>query len=297
LEQGNLDQNVKWEPAMQRLTVKRYLSLSAESLSVPESERPELLIWPETAMPFDYQTAPELSAAIRAFARDRRVALLFGAPGFRNRGDGVVDAFNRAYLIAPNGVGEGWYDKEHLVPFGEYVPPFLDLPFLRPLLQGVGEFLPGESTGPLVLPATPQLSPDRGPLVLGVLICYESIFPELARKQVSQGATLLVNISNDAWFGRSSAPEQHLSLGILRAVEQRRWIARSTNTGISAFVDPTGAVVARSGLFKAESLSHQVVPLTEKSVFFTLEPWLPWAGLALFLTFFAPVLSRFRRHI
>ena len=154
LEQGNLDQNVKWEPAMQRLTVRRYLSLSAESLSVPESERPELLIWPETAMPFDYQTAPELSAAIRAFARDRRVALLFGAPGFRNRGDGVVDAFNRAYLIAPNGVGEGWYDKEHLVPFGEYVPPFLDLPFLRPLLQGVGEFLPGESTGPLVLPAT-----------------------------------------------------------------------------------------------------------------------------------------------
>ena len=287
----------KLEPAMQRLTVRRYLSLSAESLSVPESERPELLIWPETAMPFDYQTAPELSAAIRAFARDRRVALLFGAPGFRNRGDGVVDAFNRAYLIAPNGVGEGWYDKEHLVPFGEYVPPFLDLPFLRPLLQGVGEFLPGESTGPLVLPATPQLSPDRGPLVLGVLICYESIFPELARKQVAQGATLLVNISNDAWFGRSSAPEQHLSLGILRAVEQRRWIARSTNTGISAFVDPTGAVVARSGLFKAESLSHPVVPLTEKSVFFTLEPWLPWAGLALFLTFFAPVLSRFRRHI
>ena len=103
-------------------------------------------------------------------------------------------------------MGEGWYDKEHLVPFGEYVPPFLDLPFLRPLLQGVGEFLPGESTGPLVLPATPQLSPDRGPLVLGVLICYESIFPELARKQVAQGATLLVNISNDAWFGRSSAP-------------------------------------------------------------------------------------------
>ena len=90
LEQGNLDQNVKWEPAMQRLTVRRYLSLSAESLSVPESERPELLIWPETAMPFDYQTAPELSAAIRAFARDRRVALLFGAPGFRNRGDGVA---------------------------------------------------------------------------------------------------------------------------------------------------------------------------------------------------------------
>lgn len=297
LEQGNLDQNVKWEPAMQRLTVKRYLSLSAESLSVPELERPGLLIWPETAMPFDYQAAPELPAAIRAFAKDRGVALLFGAPGFRSRGDGVVDAFNRAYLVSSNGLNEGWYDKEHLVPFGEYVPLFLDLPFLRPLLQGVGEFLPGESTGPLVLPAAPQLSPDGDPLVLGVLICYESIFPELARKQVAQGATLLVNISNDAWFGRSSAPEQHLSLGILRAVEQRRWMARSTNTGISAFVDPTGAVMARSGLFKAESLSHPVVPLTEKSVFFALEPWLPWAGLALFLTLSAPALSRRRRHI
>ena len=289
----------RWLPALGGSLAGIFLvvAFGVFSLSFAPSGQGGLLIWPETAMPFDYQTAPELSAAIRAFARDRRVALLFGAPGFRNRGDGVVDAFNRAYLIAPYGVGEGWYDKEHLVPFGEYVPPFLDLPFLRPLLQGVGEFLPGESTGPLVLPATPQLSPDRGPLVLGVLICYESIFPELARKQVAQGATLLVNISNDAWFGRSSAPEQHLSLGILRAVEQRRWIARSTNTGISAFVDPTGAVVARSGLFKAESLSHPVVPLTEKSVFFTLEPWLPWAGLALFLTFFTPVLSRFRRHI
>lgn len=104
-----------------------------------------------------------------------------------------------------------------------------------------------------VLPATPQLSPDRGPLVLGVLICYESIFPELARKQVSQGATLLVNISNDAWFGRSSAPEQHLSLGILRAVEQRRWIARSTNTRHFRLRGPDGGRRGRSGLFKAES--------------------------------------------
>ena len=102
LEQGNLEQDVKWEPAMQRLTVKRYLSLSAEALSVPEAERPELLIWPETAMPFDYQTHPALPAAIRAFAGEHRVALLFGAPGFR-RTLGGEEAFNRAYLVSADG--------------------------------------------------------------------------------------------------------------------------------------------------------------------------------------------------
>ena len=221
------------------------------------------------------------------------MALLFGAPGFR-RTLGGEDAFNRAYLVSADGADRGWYDKEHLVPFGEYVPPFLDLPFLRPLLQGVGEFLPGESTKPLTLASA---SPDREPLVLGVLICYESIFPELARKQVAEGATLLVNISNDAWFGFSAAPMQHLSLAVLRAVEQRRWLARSTNTGISAFVDPYGSIVVRGGLFKAESLSHPVVPLTETSLFFVLEPWLPWLGMLLFLLLSAPAFLKARRHI
>lgn len=382
LAQGSLNQDVKWEPAMQRLTVKRYLSLSREALSVPAAERPELVIWPETAMPFDYQRHAELPALLRRFARENGTALLVGAPGFRPRGGGEADAFNRAYLISPTGADLGWYDKAHLVPFGEYVPPYLDIPFLRPLLQGVGEFLPGEKTGPLTLPAlsgtggsqgkaaplapragnaerTPgeggapgspsgvsarpgeagevphpaaTLSPDRGrdaprpggaapaealaagkadafpptaqgfpsraaqgadlsrpgaadggPLVLGVLICYESIFPELARERVAQGANLLVNISNDAWFGLSAAPEQHFSLAVLRAVEQRRWLARATNTGISAFVDPYGKVTARTSLFRAETLSHAVVPLAGTTVFFALEPWLPWMGLALVL--------------
>lgn len=394
LAQGSLNQDVKWEPAMQRLTVKRYLSLSREALSVPAAERPELLIWPETAMPFDYQRHAEFPALLRRFARENDTALLVGAPGFRPRLDGEADAFNRAYLISPTGGDLGWYDKAHLVPFGEYVPPYLDIPFLRPLLQGVGEFVPGELTGPLTLPSLPgeggfrqedavsapfapragsaagtpwegrapgsfpgasgraggpgeapqsadaALSPqgrpdfpraggadrpkalsngeadafpprpaqdaalswpgaaDGGPLVLGVLICYESIFPELARERVAQGANLLVNISNDAWFGLSAAPEQHFSLAVLRAVEQRRWLARATNTGISAFVDPYGKVTARTGLFRAETLSHAVIPLTEKTVFFALEPWLPWIGLPFFLVLAAPAApSRGRRHV
>lgn len=299
LEQGNLDQNVKWEPAMQRLTVRRYLSLSLASLSSPENERPALLIWPETSMPFDYRTAREHPEQLRTLAREHGVGLLFGAPGFRRTLNGL-DTFNRAYLIDGAGQDAGWYDKEHLVPFGEYVPPFLDLPFMRPLLQGIGEFTPGERVSPLRLPvaqAPEAVQAGSQPLVLGVLICYESIFPELARKQVAEGANLLVNISNDAWFGRSSAPEQHLSLGVLRAVEQRRWMARATNTGISAFVDPGGAVVARTPLFREGSLTHAVVPLTEHSVFFVLQPWLPWGCLLLFLVLFAPIRLRARRSI
>lgn len=278
LVQGNLDQSVKWEPSMQRLTVQRYLALSAQALSVPAADAPEVILWPETSMPFNYQLHAELSPKLRQFARERGVSLLFGAPGFRRNPDGETATFNRAYLVSPQGTDVAWYEKKHLVPFGEYLPPFLDFPFLYQLLQGVGEFMPGERTAPLAVSG----KPDGQPLVLGLLICYESIFPELAREQVAEGASVLANISNDAWFGRSSAPRQHLDLGILRAVEQRRWLVRATNTGISAFVSPRGEVIAHSGLFTAETLSHAVVPTLERTVFFVVQPCLPWAALVLF---------------
>ena len=315
LIQGNIDQNVKWDPAMQRDTVRRYLDLSAEALA--QTPRPDLLIWPETAMPFDYLHGKTgFPAWIRTFAAERETALLFGAPGFRRRlkqgkeGTGQeYEAFNRAFLVSREGRDVARYEKEHLVPFGEYLPPWLDAPFLRPLLQGVGNFSPGEKRLPLVLPsgrasARPSMrtpvrtgrkdvpAPAQTPrppggeeaapaLVLGVLICYETIFPELARQRVADGATVFVNISNDAWFGRSAAPRQHLQLGLLRAVEQRRWLARATNTGISAFIDPFGRVVAAGGLFTEQNVTHAVRPLEERTVFFYLEPVLP--GLAALL--------------
>lgn len=310
LIQGNIDQNVKWDPAMQQATVRRYLELSEAALA--QTPRPNLLIWPETAMPFDYlHGKTNLPARIRAFAADRETALLFGAPGFRRRlkasrgeeGAGQdYEAFNRAFLVSRTGQDLARYEKEHLVPFGEYLPPWLDMPFLRPLLQGVGNFSPGEKRLPLVLPASPSpVMPSALPrqedtpssahaprqsggeedapaLVLGTLICYETIFPELARQRVADGATVFVNISNDAWFGQSAAPRQHLQLGLLRAVEQRRWLARATNTGISAFIDPFGRVVASGGLFTEENVTHAVRPLEERTIFFYLEPFLP--GLA-----------------
>ena len=292
LIQGNLDQNVKWEPTMQRLTVQRYLTLSREALAFPEPHagRPSLLIWPETAMPFNYEIHPVFPDQIREQARREGVAILLGAPGFRRNLDGSTSTFNRAYLVGADGNDIGYYEKEHLVPFGEYMPRYLDIPFLRPLLQGVGNFTPGERTDPLrgaVLSGKGENGESclaggghpGGPLVLGPVICYEAIFPELARKQVQLGATLLVNISNDAWFGLSSAPEQHLQQSVLRAVEQGRWLARATNTGISALIAPTGTISMRGDLFKAEVVAGKVVPLQEKTLFFYAEPWLPWIAL------------------
>lgn len=328
LIQGNIDQNVKWDPAMQERTVRRYLELSADALAA--TPRPDLLIWPETAMPFDYLRAKTaFPARIRAFAAGNETAVLLGAPGFRRRlapgdweeGNAAAgqdwDVFNRAFLISSAGRDLARYEKEHLVPFGEYLPPWLDLPFLRPLLQGVGTFSPGEKRLPLVLerqadaPApTPGLPPEREAagetpppaLVLGVLICYETIFPELARQRVADGANVFVNISNDAWFGRSAAARQHLQLGLLRAVEQRRWLARATNTGISAFIDPFGRVAVEGGLFTAQSVTHAVRPLEERTPFFYLEPFLP--GLAALLVialfarqrFFPPLTHRLRKQ-
>lgn len=286
LIQGNLDQNVKWEPSMQRLTLQRYLTLSAEALAVPAGERPALLIWPETAMPFDYQAHPDYPSRIRTFAADHKVALILGAPGFRRLPSDNVLLFNRAYAISPTGEDTAWYEKTHLVPFGEYTPPYLDIPLLRPLLQGVGTFSPGERTKPLIIQLSPRnsiLLPSDGSLVLGMLICYESIFPELARQQVDEGATLLVNISNDAWFGNTSAPEQHLQLSLLRAVEQGRWLLRATNTGISALVDPFGRIRVRGGLFKAEIVEGNIVPRHEVTPFYHLQALLPWSAMIAFL--------------
>lgn len=124
------------------------------------------------------------------------------------------------------------------MPFGEYVPLKDYLPIGK-LVQGAGDFIPGEDPSPL----------ESGNLAMGMLICYEGIFPELAQERVAKGANLLINISNDAWYGKTSAPMQHLGLVALRAVEQGRYLIRDTNTGISACIDPLGRINNTTGLF------------------------------------------------
>ena len=290
LVQGNLNQNVKWEPRMQRATIERYLTLSRGALAALGPDRgTALLVWPETSMPFDMERTPGFVAPLRALCRLERADLIAGSIGM----DAATRKYlNRAYLILADGTDGGRYEKEHLVPFGEYTPPFLDLPFLRPLLQGVGTFVPGTATLPFALSG----NASEGGLVPGLLICYESLFPELARDRVRDGANVLVNISNDAWFGRTSAPWQHLHAAVLRAVEYGRPILRATNTGVSAFVDSRGRVVGQSGLFVATTLHARVAPEMGMTVFFRLAPWLPGCALAVFCALYGCIARRVARQ-
>lgn len=276
LVQGNINQDQKWEVAFQQSTVDRYLGLSAEAAA---TSTPDIVLWPETSMPFYYQEHKTYGPAIRAFAAAKNTAILLGAPGYANKASGNKKwtVFNRAFLVGPDGNDAGHYDKEHLVPFGEYIPPGFDLPFLQNFMQGVGDFTPGVDTNPLRL----------GNLALGVLICYETIFPEIAQQRVADGANLLVNISNDAWFGLTAAPEQHIQLAMLRAIEQSRYVLRGTNTGISAIIDTRGRITERGGLFRAEVISGTAYATTERTPYHRAAPYMGYGGALLVLLLLA----------
>ena len=283
LAEGNIDQKQKWAPAFQRATVRTYLRLTTQMLAAHPGEHP-LIIWPETAMPFRFTPENPLTQQVRELAVRARTPLLTGAPGFEGSGE-TMRVYNRAYLIAPDGDLAGYYDKEHLVPFGEYVPEWLQWNFLSGLLQEVGVYTPGR-----------QLAPLRGSgLELGMLICYEGIFPWLARQRVSDGATVLVDISNDGWFGRSPAGRQHLHLTAVRAVEENRWLLRGTNTGISAIIDPRGRIVLQGGQFEEAAHWGRARVLTATTPYHMLAPRLPIGAALLLLVLI--VLGPVRRNV
>ena len=251
--QGNIEQVLKWDPAFQEATIDKYLQLSQRVADA----QPDLIVWPETALPFHFMYDGPLSDKVREGIRQIGTYFLVGSPSF-NRGTERVDYYNSAYLIDPLGNALGKYDKTHLVPFGEYVPLKKWLPFLGKLVAQVGDFSRG-NTGDTI---------DWHSGRLGVFICYEAIFPYITRAMVANGATLLVNITNDAWYGRSSAPYQHFSIALFRAVENRRALIRSANTGISGFVDPAGRILDPTTLFTDAAIVHRV-PLISRLSFYT----------------------------
>ncbi len=263
--QGNIPQERKWNPAMQRRTLAIYMDLSRRALA--QTGNPEtLLIWPETALPFYPHASPLFDELRRDFVRRNQLWLLTGTPYFQASATSGVHYFNSSLLLDPQGENSGRYDKQHLVPFGEYMPLRRYLPLPRALVESVGDFTPGAAREPL---------PCQNGRI-GVLICFESIFPELARAWARQGATLLVNQTNDAWYGRSGAPWQHLSNVVFRAVETRRSLARAANTGVSGFVDPLGRLTAASPLFEPCYLTAALPLLDEKTFYVRHGPWFVW---------------------
>ena len=255
--QGNIDQAVKWSPAVKEATVATYLNLSNQAVRDADVE---LVVWPETALPF-YPQQDALIDRVTGFTAAGNTWLLTGAPLYtitpQPGAADLVRYYNGAVLIGPDGRIGGQYAKQHLVPFGEYVPLRRFLPFLQPLVESIGDFSAGAEKGPLTV----------GPMKLGVLICYESIFPDIARESVARGANLLVNVTNDAWYGRSSAPHQSMAMAVFRAVESKRTLIRAANTGISGFVDPLGHITAQTALFTEAALVAQAPMLDQVTVF------------------------------
>jgi apolipoprotein N-acyltransferase len=253
--QGNIPQDEKWQAMLLRQSVATYIKLSAGAV---DQGKTDLVIWPETAFPYFPAEHPIFQEVVENLLEPHGVFLLSGAPHREpDQGGRGMRYFNSAFLFAPGGTIVGRYDKQHLVPFGEYIPFRKLFSFASPLVETLGDFTPGQSHAPL-----PGLN-NR----IGVLICFESIFPELSRKMAANGATILANLTNDAWFGKSNAPWQHLSMSVLRAVETRRSLARAANTGFSCFIDPLGRISGQTGLFETRSLTARL-PLFSETTFY-----------------------------
>jgi apolipoprotein N-acyltransferase len=241
LAQGNIAQDRKWDPSFQGETMARYRELTLDAAR----NGAQLVAWPETAAPFFFQEQGPLRDEMLDIAHEAGVPIIFGSPAFRQTVDGHIQQLNRAYLLMPDGRENGSYDKIELVPFGEYVPFARVLFFVSQMVTtAVGQIGAG------VTHTVFDVASDK----FGVLVCYEGIFPALTRTFVDGGADFLVNVTNDAWYGQTSAPYQHLVQGTFRAIENRVPMVRAANTGISAVIDADGRIRWQGPLF--EELWH-----------------------------------------
>jgi apolipoprotein N-acyltransferase len=278
--QGNVDQGVKWDPARADDIFARHLRLSNQVID----QGARLVLWPESSTPFYFDQDIE-SELVRDLARRRRVQLLIGSDQWEQ----VVPPriYNAAFLVNADGTTGGVYRKVHLVPFGEYVPFQRLLFFAKPLVEAVSDFAPGTTVNTLPV----------GSSRLSTAICYEVVYPDLIRQGVVNGSALLTTITNDAWFGRSSAPWQHFAMAAMRAVEQGRYLVRAANTGVSGVVDPYGRIEFASALFVEGAWTADVRLIESKTFYGRTGDWVVWASLALTVLALAAALASKRRDV
>ncbi len=233
--QGNIGQDIKWDDAFKMMTVSKYYRLS---FGLAQSA--DLIVWPETAIPFIIEREIYAQKYVKAVPYVLQSRLLFGTVG-RNRKGNLL---NTVHYIDMKGQTMGTYNKVHLVPFGEYTPIVSYFPFLEKITAIGADFVPGEGHFPIVT--------DAGKI--GILICFEGIFPYITNETVRNGAQVLVNLTNDAWYDRTSAPFQHFAFYVFRAIETDRFVLRAANTGISAVIDPRGRIQGKTPIFTEEVL-------------------------------------------
>jgi apolipoprotein N-acyltransferase len=255
--QPNIDQAVKWDASFRDETMRRF-----DRLTAMLGAGTDLIVWPEAATPFILEREREYQLQLIDWAARAKAPILLGSPALRYYPDRRPYLLNSAYLLGPDGTLLGRYDKHHLVPFGEYIPLKTSLLFfLDKLVEGIGDFEAGP--GATLLSFTPKSlsggNPSSSrPVKFGVAICYEVIFPDLVRQFAANGAEFLITITNDGWFGPSSAPAQHFSMVVFRSVENHRAFARSANTGISGFIDPFGRILDATPLFTEHALRASI---------------------------------------
>ncbi|MBF0254660.1 MAG: apolipoprotein N-acyltransferase [Candidatus Omnitrophica bacterium] len=230
LIQGNIPQEKKWNEKIRHMILNKFVGLTRQVIL----DEPDLVVWPETSFPGFWDIEPEMTNLVRGLPRELDAQLLVGTPTFME-GDDALLRMNSALLLSERGEEIKRHHKLRLVPFGEYVP-FMG--FVRRFFDDIGHFSPGNR---MTLFDFPSKSAAKG--AYAVLICFEDVFADLCRDFVRHGAGLLINITNDAWFMNSTGPYQHAQNSVLRAVENRVWVIRCANTGLSCFIDPGGNIV------------------------------------------------------
>lgn len=253
--QANIPLNQLWLSSMRSHNIMEQLTLSQQAAG-QATTRPWLLLWSESAAPFVFLQDVNNTMPVLREAASLRAWLALGSTGVAEY-EGELHYTNRMYLVSPQGEPVDFYDKVHLVPFGEYVPLSKLLFFVRAIAALSMDMAPGQAGKTLV----------ADEVTMGPLICYESIFSVLAREHKQAGANLLVNPTNDSWFGPTAASQQHLAHLVLRAVENRISCARPANTGISCFILPTGQVIEKTEIFTQDTRTANLPLWSQTTIF------------------------------
>src|SRR5215472_7562858 len=269
LVQTNFPQSYEYPPDWMALHAGDLDQLQQISIDAAQKE-PGLIVWPETPAPFSTQDRVFMNRADQ-IARDSGVDFLVGVEDWKQDAAGKRIATNSATLLVPSGARLFTYDKVHLVPWGEYVPLRHLLSFAGKLTADLGDFTPGTQYRVGELPGG----------AFGAFICYEAIFPNEVRHFAANGADLLINMSNDGWFGRSAAPAQHLMMARVRAVENRRWLLRDTNNGFTVDVDPYGRTIAALPTDIRGELDAPYDFCSDRTLYVRFGDWFAWLCVVL----------------